>query len=287
MNTKSLFAFLFTAFAFAGAAAPAYADRCPRLQVIGLTSDQRLVQFRACKPSRVREIGPVSGLGGGDSTLVGIDFRPKDGLLYGVGNGGGIYTIDRTTGQASFVSQLSVALNGTFFGVDFNPAADRLRIVSDNGLQNLRHNVDAPTGGTTEDLGLTYTAPPTMPVPATGIAASAYTNNDLTAMSPPNTGTTLFELDTNLNQIAIQSPPNNGILVATGQLGVDPGSAAGFDIYTWLGLDGMSIGNTGLASLSVSGATGLYSLDPLTGRALPLGPLGDALVVDIAIPLNQ
>jgi Domain of unknown function (DUF4394) len=49
--------------------------------------------------------------------------------------------------------------------------------------------------------------------PATGITAVAYTNNDL----DPNTGTTLFDVDTTLNQVAIQSPPNNGSLVAVGR----------------------------------------------------------------------
>jgi hypothetical protein len=285
MNTKNLFAFCFAAFAAAGAAAPAHAERCPKLQVIGLTSDQRLVAFRACKPGKLREIGPVSGLGGGDSELVGVDFRVKDGLLYGVGNGGGVYTLDLATAQASFVSQIGPALEGTSFGVDFNPAADRLRIVSDAG-QNLRHNVDLATGGTTEDLGLTYTAPPTAPVTATGIAAAAYTNNDVTVMGAANTATTLFELDTSLNQLAIQSPPNNGILAATGLLGVDPGAAAGFDIYSTLDLGGMTVRNTGLASLVVDGVTGLYGIDPLTGKAQLFGALGDS-VVDLAVPLNQ
>jgi hypothetical protein len=36
-----------------------------------------------------------------------------------------------------------VALQGTRFGVDFNPAANRLRVISDLG-QNLRHNIDDP-----------------------------------------------------------------------------------------------------------------------------------------------
>ena len=285
MNTKNLFAFLFTALAAAGAATPADAERCPKLQVIGLTSDQRLVAFRACKPGKLREIGPVSGLGGADSTLVGIDFRVKDGLLYGVGNGGGVYTLDPATAQASFVSQIGPALEGTSFGVDFNPAADRLRVVSDAG-QNLRHNVDLATGGTTEDLDLTYTAPPTAPVTATGIAAAAYTNNDATVMGAANTATTLFDLDASLNQIVIQSPPNNGILVATGLLGVDPGAAAGFDIYSTLDLGGMTVRNTGLASLVVDGVTGLYGIDVLTGKAQLFGALGDS-VVDLAVPLNQ
>ena len=115
------------------------------------------------------------------------------------------------------------------FGVDFNPAADRLRIISDTG-QNLAHNVNAG-GVTVANATLTYTAPPATAVPATGVTAAAYTNNDL---NQPDTGTTLFDLDTMQDQVAIQSPPGNGILVATGKLGVDAGRRAGFDIYSLL-----------------------------------------------------
>ena len=119
----------------------------PRLTILALTQDQRLVQFRECNPNRLKEIGAVI-LQSPDTALVGIDFRVQDGLLYGVGNGGGIYTIDTSSAVATLVSQLSmgVVLDGAFFGVDFNPAADRLRIISDNG-QNLAHNVNPPPGG--------------------------------------------------------------------------------------------------------------------------------------------
>jgi hypothetical protein len=128
-----------------------------KLKVFGLTSDGRLVQFRADKPERTKNIGYIAGLSGADSALVGIDFRVQDGKLYGVGNFGGVYTIDTATAQATFVNALTVPLSGTNFGVDFNPAADRLRIVSDTG-QNLAHNVNA--GGVTASNGmLTYTAP--------------------------------------------------------------------------------------------------------------------------------
>jgi hypothetical protein len=274
MNATCLSALFFAALA-AGSAAAAGPARCPKLEVVGLTSDQRLVSFRACKPGRVREIGPVTGLGGGDAALVGIDFRVQGGLLYGVGDGGGVYTLDAATGAASFVSQLSVALEGASFGVDFNPAANRLRIVSDTG-QNLRHDVGLATGGTTADA----------PLSATGVAAAAYTNNDLTAMSPPNTATTLFDLNPASDELVIQSPPNDGSLAATGQLGVDAGAAAGFDVYTVPGADGRAEDNVGLAVLSVSGVPGLYRIELLTGEASLLGPLGDT-VVDLAIPLSQ
>ena len=116
------------------------------LRVIGLTDDSRLVSFRATSPERTRQIGYISGLNGADTALVGIDFRVQDGKLYGVGNGGGVYTLDPRNAQATFVNTLTVPLVGTAFGVDFNPAADRLRIISDTG-QNLAHNVN--DGGVT------------------------------------------------------------------------------------------------------------------------------------------
>ena len=75
--------------------------RGPRLTILGLTADQRLVKFRECNPRRLDEIGSVSGLQAPDYALVGIDFRVQDGQLYGVGNGGGIYTLDTHTAVAT------------------------------------------------------------------------------------------------------------------------------------------------------------------------------------------
>jgi hypothetical protein len=251
-----------------------------RMKVIGLTTDGRLVRFRAGEPHRASNIGYISGLQGNDMSLVGIDFRVQDGTLYGVGNGGGVYTIDTRNARATFVNALTVPLSGTFFGVDFNPAADRLRIVSDTG-QNLAHNVNA--GGITATNGtLTYTPPPAMAVAATGVTGAAYTNNDL---NQPTTGTTLFDIDTDLDQVVIQSPPGNGIVVATGKLGVDAGGAAGFDIYSELRA-GITRTNWAFASLFVDGRYAFYRIELTTGTAFRLGSFRDA-VVDVAIPLNQ
>jgi hypothetical protein len=247
----------------------------PQLSVIGLTAEQQLVTFRECFPGRMKRIGQVHGLNSPDTALVGIDFRVQDGRLYGVGNGGGIYTIDTETAAATRVSQLTTPLDGTFFGVDFNPAADRLRIISDSG-QNLRHNVNAG-GMTLVDGLLNYMAGTT----ATGLTGAAYTNNDL----DQTTGTTLFDIDTVLNQVAIQSPPNAGALVATGQLTVDPNTPVGFDLYTDL-KHSVAQSNRGFASLAVSGVIGFYRVNVLTGRAILIDEFDEA-VIDIAIPLNQ
>lgn len=250
------------------------------LLVIGLTSDQRLVCFSELSPTRVNQIGQVTGLSG-DTTLIGIDYRVQDGRLYGVGNAGGVYTISIADGSATLVNTLTVPLSGTSFGVDFNPAADRLRIISNNG-QNLRHNVNAG-GVTLNDGTVTYTAPPAAPVAALGVTGAAYTNNDLDA----NTATTLFDLDSALDQISVQSPANNGILVATGRLGLDVTDSVGFDIYSSL-TGSATTNNRGYAVLTsaADGGTRFYAVSILTGRVSLVGPLADS-VVDLAIPLNQ
>lgn len=248
--------------------------RGERLRIYALTTGQRLVTFRECNPRRVKDVGAIGGLGGSDTALVGIDFRVQDGKLYGVGNGGGVYTLDLGTGAATLVNQLSVALDGAQFGVDFNPAADRLRIVSDTG-QNLRHNVNAG-GVTLVDGTLNYAAG----TPAAGVSGAAYTNNDL----DPNTGTTLFDLDATLDQIVLQSPPNAGSLVATGKLEVDADAPVGFDIFTDVD-DDAAFRNRGFASLVAGGVSGFYRVNLLTGSVASIGEFPQP-IIDVAIPLD-
>jgi len=241
------------------------------LRVVGLTADGALVCFNEKAPRFARTIGYLSGLSGGDTLLVGVDFRVQDGLLYGVGNAGGVYTVDTSNAYATLVNRLTVALSGDWFGVDFNPAADRLRIVSNTG-QNLRHNVNAG-GVTLGDVSLSYTAGTV----ALGVVGAAYTNNDLDA----TTATTLFDLDSTLEQVALQSPANSGMLVATGKLGIDVIAPAGFDIYSTL--DGTATKrNRAFAVLNGD----FYKVNLLTGEATIVGRLKQP-VVDIAVPLNQ
>ncbi|MGX4642643.1 DUF4394 domain-containing protein [Massilia sp. SYSU DXS3249] len=254
------------------------------LSVVGLTEDMRLVCFNEKRPGKADSIGIISGLVRGDA-LVGIDFRVQDGKLYGVSRTGGVYVIDTRSAMATKVSQLSVALEGASFGVDFNPAADRLRVVSDSG-QNLRHNVNA-AGVTIVDDPLDY--PPATPVNAVGanatfVTGSAYTNNDLS----PSTATTLYALDTTLDQVALQSPPNDGTLAATGKLELDAAPAVGFDIYSTV-RGGVAVSQQALASLRTGeGDSKLFSINLSTGKATSRGSFPSQYrVIGIAIPLNQ
>ncbi|MCZ4123803.1 DUF4394 domain-containing protein [Streptomyces sp. H39-S7] len=251
------------------------------LRVMGLTADQQLVSFSEDAPSSLRSSGRVQGLRG-DTKLVGIDFRVQTGKLYGVGNKGGVYTVDRDA-RASKVSQLTVALQGNNFGVDFNPAANRLRVVSDTG-QNLRHNIDDPATprSTTVDGPLTNPAvpPATTTTTARGVTGVAYTNNDLNTM----TATTLFDIDTVNDRVSLQSPANAGTLAPTGGLGVNAGPSAGFDIY----YSPKAGTNRGFAALQVSGTYSFYHVNVLNGKAEYIGnfPAGRQ-VFDIALPLAQ
>ncbi len=97
--------------------------------------------------------------------------------MSGVGNKGGIYTIKTPPATTDIVvtkaSQFQYALSGAHFGVDCNPAADRLRVISYNG-QNLRHNLNDHS--TIQALSLTT---PPIEGTAKGVSAAAYTNNDL------------------------------------------------------------------------------------------------------------
>ena len=108
---------------------------------------------------------------------------------------------------------------------------------------------------------------PSATQPAAGVSGAAYYNNDL----DPATATTLFTVDPGRDQVAIQSPANAGLLVATGNLGVDveAGSDAGFDIHYTAG--GASADGRGLAALKVNGRYRLYRVELLTGRARLVG----------------
>ncbi|GIJ44216.1 hypothetical protein Val02_11020 [Virgisporangium aliadipatigenens] len=252
-------------------------DDTPRLRAVGLTADGELVTFRTDRPGEAKKAGKIAGLTG-DTRLIGIDYRVQDGKLYGVGEGGGVYTVAED-GRATKVGKLSVALSGTEFDIDFNPAADRLRIVSDTG-QNLRHNVNQ--GGTT-NTDTTLTIPPAT-TPAAGVTAAAYTNNDTDAA----TATALYDIDTAMDQVSLQAPANSGQLSPIGKLGVDASPAgAGFDIYAKV-RDGKAVDAVGFAVLGQNSGRTLYRISLITGKAEKVGEFGRGVAVtDLAVLLKQ
>ena len=233
-------------------AATRAADPAPTL--VALTEPATLVVFAADHPDAATRV-TVRGV---DGDLVGIDVRPANGRLYGLSSANELYTIDAKTGDAKLVCSLTVPFEGgARSGIDFNPQADRLRLISADG-QNLRVNVDI--GATAVDGSVAYAPGDANAGKRPAIAAAAYTN------SVPNVATTkLFDIDATLDVLALQDPPNDGVLTTVGRLGVDFGPLAGFEIVTDAsGKD---------RAFAAAGAT-LYSVDLTTGTATALGTIG-------------
>ncbi len=256
-------------------------NEAPALSLIGLTSTNQLVRFDSATPGTIVSTTTITGLQTGENIL-GIDFRPANGLLYGLGSTSRLYTINTTTGAATQVgtATFTPALSGNAFGFDFNPVPDRIRVTSDAD-QNLRLNPDTgAVAGTDTNLVFATGDPNAAMNP--NVVAVAYTNNFVGAGS-----TTLYGIDSNLDILVLQgsasgSPtsPNTGQLTTVGALGVNTTDQISIDIAPFA--------NTAFAVLQVSGETSsrLYTINLSTGTATPIGPIGGANLLRgvVAIP---
>ena len=261
------------------------AASAPGQTIYGIDADNNLLRFGANRPGQVAQRMPVTGLAPGER-IVGIDFRPSDlnvdavtdvGKLYGVSSTGSAYRIDPATGAATNrfpladATATTVLLNGSQFGIGFNPTVDRLRIHSD-AEQNAAVNVD--NGVTAVNTALAYAAGD----PGFGsdpqIVGTGYTNND----NDPATGTELFAIDAARDVLVRLAVPADGQLRTIGGLGVDTDGPVGFDIA--------GSGSTAYAALTAapSRRSRLYRIDLTTGAAKLVGNIsGSAAVVGLAV----
>lgn len=196
-----------------------------------LTVDSRLRQFSPFAPAVIGHEVEITGLAAGER-LVGIDVRPATDQLFGIADSSTIYVIDPMSGQATPVgTAFAPVIDGNLLGFDFNPTADRIRVVDDAG-QNLRLNPEtgmigknADTGAPTID-GFTSYADGDANAGARPILSGAgYTNSVAGAES-----TRLYVIDTAQDTLAIQDPPNDGVLWTVGSLGTRFDGPVGFDI---------------------------------------------------------
>jgi hypothetical protein len=276
--------------------------------VYGVTVSNNLITFDSQNPSVIRTIVGITGLTTGQ-TLVGTDFRPNTGQLYGLGYDGStlpagtpnaqLYTINTSTGAASPVGTgVMLDLGGVSdqIGFDFNPTVDRIRVVSTNDA-NYRLNpnnggivagANAITGG---DLNLAFAAGDAGAGQNPNVGTVAYTNSYVGA-----TSTGLFTLDPFLSLVSFQNPPNDGVLTNSRALtGVNGGGAIGaindLDVY----YNGTTNVPYLVAAAGVSPNTSrLFTLNALDGTttagqvATEIGQIGalPISVRDISIPLS-
>lgn len=206
----------------------------------------------------------VSGISG---ALVGIDVRPADGLLYGLVDDGTVVTI-AMDGKAAQKSKLETTLNkGVTATVDFNPVADKLRVMGSDGT-SLR--VDVDSGKVTKDGDHKYADTDMHKGEKPNVIGGAYTNSAKGAKE-----TALYNIDGTIGALVKQAPPNDGILSAVGKLGIKPSTVA-FDIW--------SDGNGKNEAWLMAEGT-LYSVDLATGKATEAAKISglSGMVKDIAI----
>jgi hypothetical protein len=187
-----------------------------------LTTNNEVISFNTSAPES-SSVQAITGINSGEF-LASIDRRPQNGLLYGLGYNpttgtAQLYLISVRSGVAtavgstgSFVDDSSdpvrIGVDAlTKIGIDFNPTADRLRVVTASG-QNFRIN---PNTGAFVDgnLGGDTTAGTNMDGSINGdtttVGETAYTNNQVN-----QTVTTQYTIDAATDSLFIQTPPNAG-----------------------------------------------------------------------------
>jgi len=259
-----------------------------------------LVGFDTSNPATAASPLAVSGIAVGEQ-LVAIDIRPQNGILYGLtsNNSGAVrlYAISGRTGVATPLTSTPVQfddglnpvpITGASFDIDFNPALDRLRVVTDGGF-NFRINPntgtiidgDAVASGTNPD-GAINGGPTT-------VDGTAYTNNTQNAAS-----TTQYTLDATTKMLYIQATPDSGTQVAGRPVTVDGAplnfvEVTGFDIPIGVNASPSNSAAVGIgyAFLTSGGTVGFYSIDLSTGAAVKIGFLPPSASPEISLAIRS
>ena len=122
-------------------------------------------------------------------------------------------------------------IDGTMIGFDFNPTVDRIRLTTNTG-QNLRLNPETGVVGTNPDTGeptidgeIAFADDDENAGAGVAVVGSAYTNSVADAEE-----TQLFVISDANDVLALQDPPNDGVLNTVGELGINVSQVVGFDI---------------------------------------------------------
>ena len=231
--------------------------------------------------------------------VVGMDFRPSNGVLYGLGYdtaavaptaNAQLYTLSTNTGAVTAVGpavRLELGRRTARIGFDFNPVADLIRVVSTTRANYRLSPTTGAIAGT--DTNLSYASgTPAGP----GIGAVAYTNS-----YPGATSTTLYAFDElNNGLLSVVNPPNGGVLTApvtvmfqvpSGTYGIGSPQAIDFDVYA----NASTNRNEGfLMEVTASGSSNFYRFNLATGLGTLVGNTVPAAVPfalrDIAVGIG-
>ena len=246
------------------------------LFAVGNDNSYQLID--TANPTVVTQFGTITGFANPGEIISGIDYRANGGGIWAVTDADNVYNIDRNTFVATQVgTQLTPALVGSSFGLDYNPSAaggSLFRIISGNTQNN--RVIDSSTGGyfgTPDKTPVFYASGDANDGTTPDIQGIAYDNNIVDA-----TSTQQFGIDASL-AILTTVDNNNGTLETIGTLGLNGNLTddLGFDVS----------GDTGIAFASLQffrSDSQLYTIDLDTGAATLVGVLGDGSTVnDITI----
>lgn len=250
--------------AMAAAALGITAMGAQAVTLVGLTSANQLARIDTGNVAAATTTA-ITGLAAGDR-FVGIDLRPMDNKIYGVTLSSQLYTINETTGAATWVAALSApVINASLgYGIDFNPVADfagatSLRLVSSAGSNFAVNASTGVVGNAASNIGA-------------GNTAVSYSNSVPLPNAAP-ASTTLYYINSSTDMLSKATSAFNAPTITTvGSLEVDALKANGFEIlgngqaYAALNLDDGS-----------SLATSLYGINLSTGAATLLGTYNGTL----------
>ncbi|MGH9841976.1 MAG: DUF4394 domain-containing protein [Blastocatellia bacterium] len=275
----------------------------PSVNIYVLATDNSIYVLTpgSSKPTRLGRPGPING------NLIGIDFRPADGSLYGLADNGNLYTIDLASPSlnATLVSAISPRFAGGVQSLaDFNPVANALRVIGSND-QNFA--VVNSNGGnlnaTAVQTAMAYAAGDVNAGVNPNISGGSYTNNVAGAAN-----TLFYGVDYDLDTFVTIAPPltangssntGGGQLQTIGSLSDAGGnpinltSTADLDIFTTpegvnilIGVSGLTLFTIDLSQINPSLAVGTTQKVVARTATLPL-PVGDVpptgVLIDIAV----
>jgi uncharacterized protein DUF4394 len=267
-------------------AAAAQGGTMPPVFIFALTTDNTLYLL-APGSTVYQSLGRVAGIGGND--LIGLDFRPADKRLYGLTDGGRLYTINFNVAPptATLVSTMTPRFPSGFQSLmDFNPVVDAIRLIGgDTQNYAVVKGANGILNTTAVQTSLTYAAGDVNAGKTPKVTGGAYNNNVAGA-----TTTLFYAMDYDQDTLVTIADKNNGSsntgggrlqtigpLVDSAGNKITVNALNDFDIITLNGVNFL-IG----ASRDITYQISLNQINP----NLPLGTTQNVVVQGFLFPTN-
>jgi hypothetical protein len=228
-----------------------------------ITLQKKLATYDADEPGSLLEAENALTVSP-EELIAAIEYVASPQQLYALGTLNRLHKLNPDTGRWEPFGGSGLMLEGTNFGLAFDPTNNVLRVVSTGG-QNLRVN---PNTGSiiAVDGPFTYAAGDPSFGTEPNLMSAAYGS---TAQS----GTSLFGIDSRLDVLTFEDPPHSGRLHTVGALGIDVGEVGGFSVSPHTGV--------AYAALLPSNSSNsfLYTIDLATGAATEVGEIGGGVSI--------